>query len=137
MTIWMPAAHKHAPSSQALDVPAGFTTGEWQGDTLVTTTTHIQDGSLYRNGVPNSDKEVFTMYITARGPCSITAVVQDPVYLTAPYVVGQMWVYDPHGNVSTSGNQPAACIPGRRLPLSRAVPYRATWRSPRIPISTI
>ena len=44
MTIWLPAAHKHAPSSQALNVPGGFTTGEWQGDTLVTTTTHIRMG---------------------------------------------------------------------------------------------
>ena len=52
----------------------------------MTTTTHIQDGSLYRNGVPNSDKEVFTMYITRHGDdeLSITAVVQDPVYLTPP-----------------------------------------------------
>ena len=113
MTIWMPAAHKHAPSPQALAVPAGFTTGEWQGDTLVTTTTHIQDGSLYRNGVPNSDKEVFTMYITRHGDgeLTITGVVQDPVYLTAPYVLAGMWIYDPHGNVNTAGNQPAACIP--------------------------
>ena len=34
----------------------GFTTGEWQGNTLVTYTTHIKAGAIRRNGAPSSDE---------------------------------------------------------------------------------
>jgi hypothetical protein len=140
MTIWMAGAHKSPPSPQALAVPAGFTTGEWQGDTLVTTTTHIQDGFLYRNGVPNSDQEVFTMYITRHGEnLTITGVVQDPVYLTAPYVLAGLWVYDPKGNVGTPGNDPAACTPEEEVTedLNGNVPsYMAVANNPNLDYMT-
>src|SRR5579884_2808127 len=62
MTVWIDG--RPSPDPQAANTPTGFTTGHWQGDTLVTTTTHVQDGYLYRNGVPSSDREVFTMFIT-------------------------------------------------------------------------
>jgi hypothetical protein len=140
MTIWMAGAHKSPPSPQALAVPAGFTTGEWQGDTLVTTTTHIQDGFLYRNGVPNSDQEVFNMYITRHGQyLTITGVIQDPVYLTAPYVLAGLWVYDPKGNVSTAGNDPAACTPEEEVTedLNGHVPsYMAAANNPNLDYMT-
>jgi hypothetical protein len=84
MDIWLdgradlPAAAPHSS--------AGYTRGVWHGNTLETTTTHIKDGFLTRGGVPNSSQEVLTMFFNRHGTLlTITALVNDPVYLTAPY----------------------------------------------------
>lgn len=85
MTIWLDG--RTAPPG-ALHTFAGFTTGEWRGETLVTTTTHIKDGFLTRNGVPSSSQETFRMFMTRHGEgelLSVTGIMHDPVYLTAPY----------------------------------------------------
>jgi hypothetical protein len=34
----------------------GFSTGVWDGNTLVITTTHLKANYLRRNGIPSSDK---------------------------------------------------------------------------------
>lgn len=120
MTIWMPPSNVRAPSPQALDIPGGFTTGRWEGDTLVTVTTHIQDGYLTRNGVPLSDKAVVTMYLTRHGEMlTVTGVIQDPVYLAAPYVLVSQAVHDAHSNDITGppniGNVAQTCQPGEEV----------------------
>ena len=120
MTIWMDG--RSAPSARALDEPAGFTIGRWEGDTLVTTTTHIQDSYLTRNGVPSSDQEVVTMYITRLGNVmTVTGIVQDPVYLTAPWILSEILSYNPNVQVSTdkcsySCPDPATCAPEEEVP---------------------
>ena len=48
MTIWMdgrPHPSKNAPHDQT-----GFTTGVWNGNELIATTTHIKTGYIRRNG---------------------------------------------------------------------------------------
>lgn len=94
-TVWMDG--RPHPGPQAATTMSGFTTGVWQGNTLVTTTTHIHDGYLYRNGVPNSNQEVFTMFITRHDDdtLTITGIVRDPVYLTASYVQSAVFSYRP------------------------------------------
>ena len=84
-TIWMDGrAH---PSEHALHTWNGFSTGEWIGDTLKITTTHIKEGFLRRNGVPNSDKAVVTEYVTLVEDFLVdVVVVRDPVYLRRPLV---------------------------------------------------
>jgi hypothetical protein len=84
------------PSPGAAHSLGGFTTGRWLGATLVTTTTNIADGDLTRNGAPNSDQEVFTMFITRHDDfLNITGIVHDPLYLTEPYVLSDVFTAGP------------------------------------------
>lgn len=122
------------PPPQALHTWGGFTTGEWHGDTLVTTTTHIKDGALERVGVPSSNKEVFRMFITRHEDLlTITGIIHDPVYLTAPYPLAQVFQLSATGDTSTpamhcapeledtrlaSGYQIAAYLPGQNPALT-------------------
>jgi glyoxylase-like metal-dependent hydrolase (beta-lactamase superfamily II) len=65
----------------------GFSTGEWVGDTLVVTTTHIKDGFLKRSGPQSSDMYTMTEYLTRHGDyLTIVTMVDDPIYLTEAYV---------------------------------------------------
>jgi len=116
-TIWMDGRER--PSTEALATPAGFTTGSWQGDTLVTTTTHLQDGYLTRNGVPASEQEVLTMFFTRQGSMLlITAVIRDPVNLTAPYVLTSVYRTNVTQGLETAVGltNPNACAPSEELP---------------------
>jgi hypothetical protein len=84
-TIWMDG--RPHPSAHAPHTWAGFTTGEWQGGTLVTTTTHLKWGWIRRNGVPSSDQAtVVTHYTRNDDIITITWFVYDPLYLTEPLV---------------------------------------------------
>src|SRR5262245_16711836 len=58
--VWMDG--RPHPSPNAVHSFAGFTTGEWEGNTLTTYTTHIKEGYLRRNGVPSSDQTTYTMH---------------------------------------------------------------------------
>ena len=84
-TIWMdgrPHPPEHAPHTWA-----GFTTGRWEGTTLVTDTTHLKWGWIRRNGVVTSDlTTVRTLYQRHGNVLTITVIVTDPLYLTEPYV---------------------------------------------------
>ena len=82
-TIWMDGrAH---PSDHALHTWNGFSTGEWIGDTLKITTTHIKEGLFRFNGVPNSEKALVTEYVTPVEDFLVDViVVRDPVYLAQP-----------------------------------------------------
>ena len=67
LTIWMdgrPHPSKHAPLLRG-----GFTTGVWEGETLVTRTTHMKANYLRRNGAPSSDAAVMTMHSSATAIC--------------------------------------------------------------------
>lgn len=110
ITIWMDG--RPHPSEQAAHTLGGFTTGYWQGDTLVTTTTHIQDGQLSRAGVPNSEQEVFRMFITRHGDwLTITGIVRDPIYLTAPYVLSAVFTTGPSSEIGYTPGMGATCTP--------------------------
>lgn len=117
-TIWMDG--RAAPSPLAVHTAAGFTTGRWEGDTLVTHTTHIADGYLTRNGVPSSNQETLTMFITRHGDLlTITGTVRDPVYLTAPYWLARTWKYNPKTTTGFGGvpiAQPMNCMPEEEVP---------------------
>jgi hypothetical protein len=99
-TIWMDG--RPHPSKYAPHTWAGFTTGEWRGSTLVTTTTHIKWGWIRRNGVPSSDQAtVVTYYTRNENVLTITWLVYDPLYLTEPYIKSVDFIAAPRG-VTTS-----------------------------------
>jgi hypothetical protein len=125
-TIWMDG--RSPPGPQAANSQSGFSTGRWEGDTLVVTTTNIQDGYLYRNGIPNSNQEVFMMFITRHDNwLSITGIVHDPVYLSAPFVVPAFYTARPPSatGTGTSGNLIATCLPAEEADatLNGGVPH--------------
>jgi cyclase len=76
------------PSPHAPHTWQGFSTGEWDGDKLKITTTHLKAGYVRRNGLPRSDRATLTEYIYRVGPDLLTVVkiVDDPVYLTEPLI---------------------------------------------------
>jgi len=86
LTIWMDGRSR--PSRHAPHHQAGFTTGHWEGDTLVAHTTHIKAGAIRRNGAPNSDEATVTMhFIRNEDLLTLLAFIDDPVYLTEPEVI--------------------------------------------------
>jgi hypothetical protein len=85
----------------------GFSTGEWEGDMLKVTTTHLKEGWVRRNGLPRSDKAVLTEYfIRNDNYLTLVTAIDDPVYLTEPLVRTSDWVLDPGVRLS-----PFSCIP--------------------------
>lgn len=105
-TIWMDG--RPHPSAYAPHTWAGFTTGEWRGSTLVTTTTHIKWGWIRRNGVPSSDQAtVVTYYTRNEGILTIAWIVYDPVYLTEPFMRSVDFIAAPGGvAVAPAGLEP-------------------------------
>jgi hypothetical protein len=95
------------PSPNAQHSWQGFSTGEWEGDMLKVTTTHLKEGWVRRNGLPRSDKATLTEYfIRSEDYLTLVTIVEDPVYLTEPLVRTSDWVLDPGVQLS-----PFSCIP--------------------------
>ena len=84
-TIWMDG--RPHPGPNAPHTWQGFSTGVWQGDILVVTTTHLKTGWIRRNGVPRSDRATLTEHWIRHGNAlTLVSIVHDPVYLTEPFV---------------------------------------------------
>jgi len=104
-TIYMDGRAR--PSAYAQHTWQGFSTGEWEGDMLKVTTTHLKEGWLRRNGVPRSEKATLIEYFIRHGEyLTLVTVVKDPVYLTEAFVRTSNWVADPGFQLS-----PFSCIP--------------------------
>jgi hypothetical protein len=75
------------PPDNAQHSWAGFSTGRWEGDTLVITTTHLKEGYVRRNGLPRSDKATLSERWMRNGDfLTVMTIIYDPVYLTEPLV---------------------------------------------------
>jgi hypothetical protein len=86
LTIWMDG--RPHPSQYAEHTRGGFTTGQWEGDTLVTYTTHMKAGFLRKNGPPSSDQATMTSRFWRHGDIlTVLAVIDDPIYLAEPHIV--------------------------------------------------
>ena len=94
MTIWMdgrPHPSKNAPHDQT-----GFTTGTWNGDVLTAYTTHIKTGYIRRNGAASSDQATITTTFFRHGDMmTLALVMEDPVYLTEPYILTRSYMSTP------------------------------------------
>ncbi len=83
--IWMDG--RPHPSPNAEHTWMGFSTGEWNGDTLVVTTTHIKQMWHRRNGLPQSDQATLTERFIRHGDVlTDITYTTDPVYLTEPLI---------------------------------------------------
>jgi hypothetical protein len=120
---------------------AGFTTGKWQGNTLVTTTTHIKWAWIRRNGVASSDQATVTTFYTRNGDVlTITWMVYDPLYLTETYTKSSDFILVPRVPSAQIAAPPAPntggiygkCIPSEEVIRSdpHFVPHYLPWANP-------
>jgi hypothetical protein len=109
----------------------GFSTGAWEGNTFVVRTTHLKQGWIRRNGVPESDRVKTTERFTRHGDMLTYVVyIEDPVYLAEPIVRSRNFVKMPGVN---EGNWIAAtpCEPAEEIDLARgAVPNYLPGENP-------
>jgi hypothetical protein len=97
--IWMDG--RPHPPEYALHTWAGFTTGEWKGNTLVAKTTHLKKGWVRRNGAPASDQATLWTYFNRHGDIlTVTVFVDDPLYFSEPYIKSTDYTLAP--NVPTA-----------------------------------
>ena len=90
-TIWMDG--RPHPPAWAAHTWEGFSTGKFEGDMLTVTTTHIKQGWVRRNGLPESDKAYLTEHFIRHGNIlTHVSYVTDPVYLTEPLIKTQNFV---------------------------------------------
>ena len=83
--IWMDG--RPHPPANALHTWSGFSTGEWDGDTLVVTTTHLKEAYIRRTGLMRSDQTtVRTRWRRMGDFLQATVIMYDPVYLAVPYI---------------------------------------------------
>lgn len=96
--IWMDG--RPHPSTHAEHTFAGFSTGEWDGNALKVTTTHMKTAFIQRNGAPTSYKGTMTEFFVRHGEnLLMLSIVDDPVYLDEPMVRSQNWVLAPQQHV--------------------------------------
>ena len=90
--IWMDG--RDHPPEYAAHTAMGFSTGEWVGDNLKVTTTHLKEGWLRRNGVARSDMATVTEYFIRHGDILVwTVIVDDPIYLEEPFIRNRNYHY--------------------------------------------
>ncbi|MEQ1757195.1 MAG: hypothetical protein ABL986_02675 [Vicinamibacterales bacterium] len=93
-TVWMDG--RPHPAALAEHTFQGFSTGRWEGNTLVIETTHLKANYFRRNGVASSDQRTMTEYWTRhRDLLTVVTVQTDPVMLDEPLVRSQNWYLDP------------------------------------------
>ena len=128
-TIWMDG--RPHPSKNALHLRGGFTTGEWDGNTLVAYTTHMKAGAMRRNGAPSSDEETMTTRFIRHGDLiTVLAVIEDPVYLSEPYLITKSFRLNPDAAPMSPVGPP--CIPTYEGTAEGSVPHILPGENPSI-----
>jgi hypothetical protein len=120
--IWMDGRAR--PNDLAPRPIGGFTTGEWRGQTLVARTTHMREAYLRRNGTPLSDQATMTLYISRyEDTLVLLGRIEDPVYLTEPFVVSRNYVLSNTQIMSTAGTPCTPAVELAELDGSGVVPH--------------
>jgi len=125
-TIWMDG--RPHPPEYAPHTFMGYSTGEWNGDTLTIITTHIKAGYFRRGGMPASDRTTVVEHWIRHGNLlSQVTIATDPVYLTEPYIRSQEFVMMDRGNTNWLYN----CEYAMELPKDKnEVPYYLPGQNP-------
>ncbi|HTM05186.1 MAG TPA: MBL fold metallo-hydrolase [Vicinamibacterales bacterium] len=96
-TIWLDG--RPHPPDYAPHTWMGFSTGEWHGDILTVTTTHIKAEFFRRSGIPSSDETTLVEHYVRHGNVlSHVMIATDPVYLTEPLIMTEEFVLMDRGN---------------------------------------
>jgi hypothetical protein len=108
-TIWMDG--RPHPPEYAPHTWQGFSTGKWEGDILTVTTTHLKEGWIRRNGVPRSDKGTLTEHFIKHDDyLTLVSIVNDPAYLTEPFIRTTDFVLDPTQQIAPYPCEPVVEI---------------------------
>jgi hypothetical protein len=118
-TIWMDG-RPHPPAGAA-HTWMGFSTGKWEGNILTVYTTHIKQGWVRRDGLPESDQATLVEHFIRHGThLTHVSIVTDPVYLAEPLIKtqdfnlvtqeGQNWLY-PCESVVEIADRPRGEVP--------------------------
>ena len=118
-TIWMDG--RPNPPAGAAHTWMGFSTGKWEGNILSVYTTHIKEGWVRRNGLPESDEATLSEHFIRHGNIMThVSIATDPVYLTEPLIKtqdfnlvsqeGQNWLY-PCTYVEELSNRKRGAVP--------------------------
>jgi glyoxylase-like metal-dependent hydrolase (beta-lactamase superfamily II) len=107
----------------------GFSTGEWNGDILTITTTHIKAGYFRRTGIPASDRLTVVEHWTRHGNVlSQVTISSDPVYLTEPYIRSQEFVEMERNNTNWLYNcEYAMEVPKDKNEVPHYLPGQNPW----------
>lgn len=98
-TIWLDG--RPHPSQYAPHTWMGFSTGEWHGDILTVTTSHLKAEFFRRSGIPSSDQTTLVEHYVRHGNVlSHVTIATDPVYLTEPLIMSQEFVQMDRGNTN-------------------------------------
>jgi hypothetical protein len=85
------------PPEYAPHTWGGFATGNWEGDILTITVTHLKEGYVRRNGLPRSDLATVTEHWMRHGDfLTVVTIVNDTVYLTEPFIRTTDYELDVH-----------------------------------------
>lgn len=85
------------PSPNAAHTWGGFATAKWEGNMLTVTVTHLKEGYVRRNGVPRSDLATVTEHWIRHGNwLTVVTIVNDPVYLSEPFIRSTDYELDEH-----------------------------------------
>jgi hypothetical protein len=85
------------PSPNAAHTWGGFATAKWDGDILTITVSHLKEGYVRRNGVPRSDLATVTEHWIRHGNwLTVVTIVNDPVYLSEPFIRSTDYELDEH-----------------------------------------
>ena len=128
-TIWLDG--RPHPPEYAPHTFMGFSTGEWNGDTLTITTSHIKAGYYRRTGVPQSDRSTVVEHWMRHGNLlSQVTIASDPVYLSEPYIRSQEFVMMERNNTNWLYNcEYVMELPGDKneVPHFRQNPWRGEF----------
>jgi len=89
--------HNSAPANTPY-TDLGYSTGRWEVETLVVTTTHISWPHFNQAGIPQSRESVITEWFTPiedGSKMDYRMTINDPVNFTAPVELGKLWLHIP------------------------------------------
>ncbi|MFL2840555.1 MAG: hypothetical protein ACJ0BT_01770 [Pseudohongiellaceae bacterium] len=107
-TIWMDG--RQHPSDAYPHTWGGFSTGRFEGNTLIVHTTHLKAGWIRRNGIALSDQATLDEYFFLGIDGTVlthVSMVSDPIYLTEPFVRTNGFVWLPAAEVTSYPCRPA------------------------------
>jgi hypothetical protein len=88
------------PPDYAPHTWAGFSTGKYEGDVLTTYVTHLKESYIRRNGMARSEKATVTEHWIRHGDwLTVVTIVNDPVYLTEPFIRSTDYELDVHQHI--------------------------------------
>ena len=95
-TVWLDGRER--PPDYARHSWSGFNTGEFEGNTLIQSATHLKENYIRRWGIMRSDRSTYRIRWKRYGTyLRATVIIYDPIYLTEPYVrTSLFWVLDPN-----------------------------------------